>query len=136
MHYPTSIHLSRETQNMTSHLIRQVFLLSLVSMLEELLDDVVPEDISHQLDGIGGKLSKDLIFFIAIRRLEFLLDEAGPMLITTEFDNMTIDILELCQQVQTQAPFISLTFSSYLLFVLLLFLKSSNKGLRVACIIS
>lgn len=121
---------------MTSHLIRQVFLLSLVSMLEELLDDVVPEDISHQLDGIGGKLSKDLILFIAIRRLEFLLDEAGPMLITTEFDNMTIDILELCQQVQTQAPFISLTFSSYLLLVLLLFLKSSNKGLRVACIIS
>lgn len=78
------------------HLIRKNPLLRLVAMLEEFLDDVIAKDISHELQAVGLNLAEDLVFLIAVGGLEFLLDEPRSMLITTEFHNVVVDILELC----------------------------------------
>ena len=60
---------------MTLHLLRQDGLLLLSSMLEELLNNVVPKDVCHELQGIGLDLSKNLFLLIAVGRLQLLLDE-------------------------------------------------------------
>ena len=78
---------------MVLHLVGQYLLLRLISMFEEFLDHVVAEDVGHQLYSIGGELSEDLIFFVAIGSLQLLLDESRAMLVTTEFNDIAIDIL-------------------------------------------
>ena len=62
-------------------------------MLKELLDDIIAENILHELDSVRLDLSKDLFLLIAIRRLELLLDEPGTVLVAAEFHNMMIDVL-------------------------------------------
>lgn len=61
---------------MVPHLISKQFLLRLVPVLKEFLNHVITKDISHQLPGIELKLPKDLILFVAVCRLKFLLNEA------------------------------------------------------------
>jgi hypothetical protein len=62
-------------------------------MLEDLLNHIVAKYISHQLQGIWLDFTEDLVLLIAIGRLKFLLNEPGTMLITTEFNYMTVDVL-------------------------------------------
>ena len=62
-------------------------------MLEQLLNDVVAEDIGHQLKRIGLNLGKDLVFLIAVCGLQFLLDEPRAMLIAAELNNMPVNVL-------------------------------------------
>ena len=44
-------------------------------MIEELLDDVIAEDVSHE--GVGGRqdLGEDQLFFLRRRTLQLLLDK-------------------------------------------------------------
>lgn len=65
-------------------------------MLKEFLNNVIAKDISHELQAIGLNLTEDLVFLIAVGRLEFLLNEPRSMLITTEFHNVVVDILVCC----------------------------------------
>ena len=44
-----AIHLQGQGQDMVLHLIRQNLLLGLVAVLKEFLNDIIPEDVSHQL---------------------------------------------------------------------------------------
>lgn len=62
-------------------------------MLEEFLDDIITEDVGHELNCVGLDLSEDLIFLIAVRGFELLLDKAGAVLITAELYDVVIDIL-------------------------------------------
>ena len=84
---------------MIPHLIGKHLLLCLVAVLEELLNHVITKDISHQLTCVRMELSKDLILFVAVCGLKLLLNEARAMLVTTEFDDMLIDILNLSERV-------------------------------------
>lgn len=97
--HTTPVHLARQAQYPILHLIRKHFLLRLVAMLEELLDHIIAEDICHQLNGIGLDLPKDLILFVAVCRLELLLNEAGSVLITAELDNVIVNVLRKDQYV-------------------------------------
>ncbi len=62
-------------------------------MLKHLLDHVVSKDVRHQLQSIRLDLTKDLFFFVAIGRLELLLNESRSVLITTEFNNVIVQVL-------------------------------------------
>jgi hypothetical protein len=58
LHNTTSIHLERQIQNTPLHLVGQNLLLVLIAMFEEFLDDIVSEDISHELNGVWLYLSE------------------------------------------------------------------------------
>lgn len=45
-------------------------------MFKELLNDIVSEYISHQLNGVWLYLSEETFFLITVGRLQLLLDEA------------------------------------------------------------
>ena len=85
---------------MPSHTVRQVSFLRLVSMFEEFLYHVVPKHILHQLQGIFLKFAEDLVLLFAVGRLELVLDETGAVLISTELDNVAIDLVQFCTLVR------------------------------------
>ena len=93
LHDSATVHLGRKVHHAVFHLICQDLLLCLISMLKQFLDDVVAEDVSHQLKRVGLNLGKYLVFLIAVCCLQLLLDEPRAVLITAEFDDMTINIL-------------------------------------------
>ena len=93
MNNSASVHLDRKVNDLSLHDPGKDLLLDLVAVLEELLDDIVAEDILHQLDGIRLDLSENLILLVAVRSLQLLLDESRTMLITTKFDDVVVDIL-------------------------------------------
>lgn len=94
--HPTPVHLSRETEDPILHLIGQDLLLGLITMFEEFLDDIIAEDVGHQLNGVGLNLPKDLILLITVGGLQLLLDEPGTMLIAAKLDDMIVDVLGHC----------------------------------------
>jgi hypothetical protein len=61
---------------MVLHLLSQYSFLDLISMFEQLLNDVVAENISHQLQGVGLNLAEQLLFLVTIGGFQLLLDEA------------------------------------------------------------
>jgi hypothetical protein len=61
---------------MAFHLPSQDALLQLVTMLEEFLNDIVAENVRHQLERILSNLRKDNLLLVAVGRFELLLDEA------------------------------------------------------------
>lgn len=61
---------------MSLHLVREDLLLRLITMLEQLLDNIIAKDISHQLQAIWLYFMEHLFFLIAIRGFQFLLDKA------------------------------------------------------------
>jgi hypothetical protein len=66
------------------------------------LNDIVAEDIGHQLQGVGLNLAENLLLLITVGCLQFLLDKPGAVLITTEFYNMIVDVLEKLANSPTQ----------------------------------
>ena len=78
---------------MAFHLVRQYLLLRLVAMFEKFLDDVVAEYVLHELHDIWQNFFEDCLFFVAVGRLELLLDESGTVLIATKFDKVAGDVL-------------------------------------------
>ncbi len=89
---------------MILHLVGKDLLLRLIAMLEELLYNIIPEDVGHQLNRVRMYLPENLFFLIAVCRLEFELDEPGTVLITTELDNMIVYVLSW---VRSQTDWIS-----------------------------
>ena len=90
-----AVHLSRQSKNVTPHLVGEDLLLSLVTVLEQLLNHVVAKDIGHQLQAVRLNLAEDLFFFVTVGSLQLLLNEAGAVLITTELHNVVVDVLQL-----------------------------------------
>lgn len=78
---------------MVPHLLGEHPLLHLVSVLKKLLYHVITENIRHQLECVGLNFAEELLFLITISSLELLLNEARSMLISTEFNNVMVDIL-------------------------------------------
>lgn len=76
MYNTTSVHLQRQLQYASLHLVAQDLLLVLIAMFKELLNDIVSEYISHQLNGVWLYLSEETFFLITVGRLQLLLDEA------------------------------------------------------------
>ena len=72
----TTIHLERQVQDTSLHLVGQNLLLVLIAMLEELLNDIVSEDISHKLNGVWLYLPEKTLFLVAIGCLQLLLYES------------------------------------------------------------
>lgn len=62
-------------------------------MFEEFLNDIIAKDIRHELERIGKKLTKDLVFLIAIGRFKLLLYESRTMLVPTKLHDMIIYVL-------------------------------------------
>ncbi len=61
---------------MSSHLIRQSLFLRLIAVLEELLDNVIAKNVSHELNCVWMELPEDLVFLVAVGGLELLLNES------------------------------------------------------------
>lgn len=75
LHNSAAIHLSAESEDMPLHAVGQDLLLVLVSMLKELLDHVIAEDVGHQLHRILLDLAEDSVLLLAFSRLQLLLNE-------------------------------------------------------------
>lgn len=90
--YATSIHLVGEFQNVALHLANKDLLLSLVTMLEELLNDVVAKHVLHQLECVLLELSENALFDLAVCRFELLLDKARAVLVSSEFNHVALDV--------------------------------------------
>jgi hypothetical protein len=90
---PAAIHLHGKIDNMAFHSVREDLLLILVAMLKELLNHIVPKDILHELHDIRKQFFEDHGLFVAVCRLEFLLDKARTELIATKFHGIPINIL-------------------------------------------
>lgn len=74
--HTTSIHLKGKLQNVPLHGVRQSSFLNLCSVLEQLLNDVISENVLDKLEGVvGNNLAKDDLFLITSGRLKLLLDE-------------------------------------------------------------
>ena len=63
------------------------------TMLKELLDHIVPKNISHELQSRGQYLLEDQLLLSILSSLKFLLDEPRPMLITTKLHNVAHNVL-------------------------------------------
>lgn len=61
---------------MSPHLIRENLLLRLVTMLEQLLHNVIAEDICHQLQTVGLDLAEHLFLLVTVGSFQLLLDKA------------------------------------------------------------
>lgn len=64
-------------------------------MFEELLDNIVSKNILHQLQAVLLDFPEYLVFLIAVRGLQFLLNEARAMLISAKFNDEAIKFLQL-----------------------------------------
>ena len=81
---------------MPIHGVCQSGLLDLGSILEQLLDYVIPENILDELESISrNDLVEDDLFLIAGGRLELLLNKTRAVLIPTELDDVSKDIPQL-----------------------------------------
>lgn len=90
-----AIHLQGQGKYMSFHCIGQERLVNLRTVLEQFLDDVVAKDILNKLESTGGNdLIEDGLLLFCSRGLQFLLDEPRPMLISTELDDITENILK------------------------------------------
>ena len=67
--------------------------MSLTAMFKKLLDNVISEQVHHQLERIGPDLLKHSFLFIAIGAFKLMLNEPRSMLVAAEFNDMTINIL-------------------------------------------
>jgi hypothetical protein len=85
---------------MVLHLLSKYTLLYLISMLKQLLYHIVPKDISHQLKSIWLNLTEELLLLVAVGGFELLLNKSRSMLITTELDNVIVDIFQLISLVR------------------------------------
>ena len=79
---------------MVLHLACQDFFLSLIAVLEEFLYDIVAKNIRHQLQRIRADFTKDLVFLVAVGRLELLLNKSRTMLVAAKLYNVIVDILQ------------------------------------------
>jgi hypothetical protein len=90
---PAAVHLQTEPQDVPFKGIGQQSLLNLVSLLKELLDDIVGKDVSRQLENVWHQLVEHELLVFARCRLQFLLDMSGPELISSELHNVTPQVL-------------------------------------------
>lgn len=78
---------------MSLHLLGQRRLLQLTPMLKKLLDNIIPENIRHELERIRLDLAENGILLIAVGRLELELDESRAVLVTAEFNDVVVNVL-------------------------------------------
>lgn len=88
-----AVHLRRQLEDLSAHAVCEEAFLVLIAVLEEFLDDIVSKDILHQLQRVALELVEYTFLFVAVRRLEFLLDEAGPVLVAAELDHVVVNVL-------------------------------------------
>lgn len=93
LNHSAAVHLSRQSQHMSLHLVRQNLLLRLIPMLKQLLDDVVAKDIGHQLQAVGLDLAEHLLLLVAVGSFQFLLDETRAVLVAAKLNHMIVDVL-------------------------------------------
>lgn len=75
MNNSATVHLHGQFHYMVLHLLSQDTLLHLVSMLKQLLDDIVAENVCHELKSVRLNFTENLLLLITIRSLKLLLDE-------------------------------------------------------------
>ena len=85
--------------------------MSLIAILEELLDDVVAKNISHELKGARGDFIEHGLLVGARGSLEFLLNEAGTVLISAKLDNVTENVLEIRSGTNAHIPLARISYS-------------------------
>jgi len=100
--HPAAVHLRRERHDMAFHLVCKDLLLGLIAMLEEFLNHVIAKNIRHQLDRVWLYLAEDLVLLVGIGSLQLLLNETRAILITTEFNDMIVDILRFVRLCEIQ----------------------------------
>lgn len=91
--YPAPIHLQRELVHIPLHLGSQMSFLILITYFEKLLNDVIPKNVHHERKHVRLDLGQDGCSIFVCPVLQSLLNEPGSMLIATEFDHLTGDIL-------------------------------------------
>lgn len=95
LHDPTAVALGGQCQNVILHGISQDLFLELVAMLKEFLNDIVAKDVGHELVGFAKDLVKDHGLIVAACSFELVLYEARSVLISTELDHMSTNVLSM-----------------------------------------
>ena len=93
LHYSAAIYLARQLVDFSRHDVEQCRLLTLITTLDNFLNHIVPVNIFHQLDRIWHELPKHSFLLVACGCLKLVLDELRAMLISTELDNVIVDVL-------------------------------------------
>lgn len=91
--HSASIHLHRELQDASVHLLRQRSLLELVTMFKHFLSNIVPKNVGHELVSVGVNLVKEFLTVFRSGDFELLLDKSRTMLVASKLDNMAEDVL-------------------------------------------
>lgn len=91
--HSASVHLHRELQDASVHLLRQRSLLKLVTMFKHFLSNIVPENVGHELVSVGVNLVKEFLTVFRSGDFELLLDKSRTMLVASKLDNMAEDVL-------------------------------------------
>lgn len=95
LYHPAGIHLVGQSLDLALHQTREMGLLRLGSVLKELLNHIVAEQILHQGQSIVAYLVENTLLLVTVCSFEFPLDEARAMLVTAELHDVAVDVLEL-----------------------------------------
>lgn len=89
---PAPLHLQGKLQHMPPDLLAQGLPLQAVAMLQQSLDHIVAEHVHDELQRMRQDLLEYQGFLLRGCRLEFLLDEAGPMLVLAELHDVVLQL--------------------------------------------
>lgn len=90
-----AVHLQCERQNISANLLSQSGLLFRGAELEELLNDVVSENISHEVVRGGENFGENELLLSNCSAFQLLLDEARSVLVLGELHDVIGEIPEL-----------------------------------------
>ena len=90
----TAVHLDRERVHVGEDRHQDAPLLLLTTVLDKLLDDVVPKHVGHQGELGARHLLPQPVLLIAGRRLQLLLYEPRAVLVLGELEDVTREVAE------------------------------------------
>lgn len=99
---------------MALHLFSQNRLLGLITVLKELLQNVIAKNVRHQLQRVRKHFFKHHLLLFAVGRLELLLDKSRTVLIAAKLYNVALNILnqrerERCKRTRQEMHVITTT---------------------------
>lgn len=91
--HTATIQIPRKVENLTLHTPNQSTFLILVSILKDLLYHVIGKWVLHQRQCVGKDFAKNTSLLVAISIFKLRLYESRAVLVSTEFDDVLMDVL-------------------------------------------
>lgn len=89
----TSVSVFREFGHLALHPLDKDLLVDCVTMLEELLKDIIAKYILHQGQCVGLQFAKDVVFLVGLGLLQLRLNEKRSMMVAAELNDIADYIL-------------------------------------------